>query len=37
MCEQWIKVAEIEMLLDAFNNDLQQSFVHCICTRAFIR
>jgi len=37
MCERWIKVADIEMLLDCFSDDLKQSVVRCICTRAFIK
>ena len=37
MCEQWVKVAEIKMFLDGFNDDLKQSVVHCICSRAFIK
>jgi len=36
MCQQWIKVAEIEMVL-SLNDDLRQSVVHCICTKAFIK
>jgi len=37
MCEQSIKVAEIELVLAGLNNDLKQSVVHCICTKAFIK
>jgi len=37
MCEQWIKVIDIEMLLDCFSDDLKQSVVHCIFSRAFIK
>jgi len=36
MFEQSVKVAEIEMVVAGFNDDLKQSIVHCICTKAFI-
>ena len=37
MCEQWIKVAELEMFLDGFHNDSHQSVVYCIFSNAFIK
>jgi len=37
MCELKTKVAEIEMVLAEFDDDLKQSIVHCICSKAFIK